>query len=280
MAIELFNNGTHKCLMFEDLVTCSRPYRNTQEEDVCHTIQSNQFLIVDSGHAALLDPGGNLTYNRLFVNVSQYVTIRELDYVIASHQDPDIVGSLNKWLVGTNCNVIVPKLWERFVPHFCSPGATDGRLYGIPDEGLEIEIGNSILVAVPAHFLHSEGNFHFYDPISKILFTGDVGASHVDNSELSVPVADFHQHIPKMQAFHQRYMNANKVCRLWANMVRTLDVEWIVPQHGPSFKGKAMVQQFLEWFENLQCGVDLMQQVNYRSGGVSRLSLKHHAATA
>ncbi len=277
MAIELFNNGNHRCLLFEDLVSCSRPYSNTREEDICHTIQSNQFLIVDNGHAALLDPGGNLTYNRLFMSLRQYANIRDLDYVIASHQDPDVVGSLNKWLVGSNCNVIVPKLWERFVPHFCSPGATDGRLLGIPDEGIEIEIGNSVLLAVPAHFLHSEGNFHFYDLQSKILFTGDVGASHVDQNELSTPVKDFLIHVPRMKAFHQRYMNANKVCRLWVNMIRTLDVEWIVPQHGPSFKGKAMVAQFLDWFESLQCGVDLMEQVNYHASGVARLSQKHQA---
>ncbi|MFO7603296.1 MAG: hypothetical protein R6X06_05710 [Gammaproteobacteria bacterium] len=33
-------------------------------------------------------------------------------------------------------------------------------------------------------------------------------------------------------------------------------------------------------FENLQCGVDLMQQMYYCTGGISRLSLKHHATMA
>jgi flavorubredoxin len=47
-------------------------------------------------------------------------------------------------------------------------------------------------------------------------------------------------------------------------MVRQMDVEWIVPQHGKSFKGKAMVNQFLDWIEQLPCGVDLMTQDNYR----------------
>ncbi|NIV31571.1 MAG: MBL fold metallo-hydrolase, partial [Anaerolineae bacterium] len=42
----------------------------------------------------------------------------ELDYVIASHQDPDVVSSLNRWLVGTDCQVIVPEIWRRFIPHF------------------------------------------------------------------------------------------------------------------------------------------------------------------
>jgi flavorubredoxin len=59
-------------------------------------------------------------------------------------------------------------------------------------------------------------------------------------------------------------MISNKICRYWVNMVRELDVEWIVPQHGKSFKGKKMVKQFLDWIEQLPCGVDLMTQDNYR----------------
>ena len=53
-------------------------------------------------------------------------------------------------------------------------------------------------------------------------------------------------------------MSGNKACRVWVERVRQLDIEWIVPQHGASFKGKPMVEQFLNWFENLQCGLDLM----------------------
>lgn len=262
MAITLYDDGNHKCIAYEDLVSCDEAAARFDE---CDSVRSNQFLIVDAGQAAVLDPGGNLTYHRLFVEMYQHVHVKHLDYVIASHQDPDVVASINKWLVGTDCKVIVPGIWSRFVPHFCNPGLTRGRLIGIPDEGMNIPLGNAMVKAVPAHFPHSEGNFHFYDPVSRILFTGDVGASAVAAREPTKPVTDMRRHIPKMQAFHQRYMNANKVCRLWANMARELDVEWLVPQHGPSFKGRRAVREFLEWFENLQCGVDLMTQQNYRA---------------
>ncbi len=271
MAIELYNDGNHKCIAFEDLVVCDGPKAGEEAtaEEVCESVQANQFLIVNNGHAALIDPGGNLTYTRLFMAISDHVVVRNLDYVVASHQDPDIVASLNKWLVGTKCKVIVPALWARFVPHFCTPGNTRGRLIEIPDAGMDIALGGGVLKALPAHFLHSEGNFHFYDPVSKILFSGDVGTSAVSDEELSVPVADFDAHIPKMLGFHQRYMNSNKVCRLWANMIRTLDVEAIVPQHGPGFKGREMVKRFLDWFETLECGVDLMTQDNFRVPGAA-----------
>ncbi len=250
MSTELYNDGSHTCVAFSDLVSGEG-------------VQANQFLIADDHHAAILDPGGELTYSRLFMGMSEYINVSELDYVLASHQDPDIVASLNKWLIGTNATIVVPALWERFIPHYTRPGKLKGRLVGIPDKGMDLQIGTIKIKALPAHFLHSEGNFQFYDPKSKILFSGDMGANLASGNPAE-PVSSFDSIVPHMEGFHRRYMNSNKVCRFWANMVRTLDVEWMVPQHGRSFKGKEMVAQFLSWIENLQCGVDLMEQNNYR----------------
>ncbi len=254
MTIELYNDGVHKCLSYEDIVGS-------------RGVQSNQFLVIDDGHAALIDPGGDLTYPDLYQHLSQEITVKDLDYVIASHQDPDIVSSLSHWVAGTECKIAIPKVWARFVPHLCRSAKAkemEARLVSIPDEGKALQIGNSVLVAIPAHYLHSEGNFQFYDPTSKILFSGDLGASFVDKENLSDPVSDFANHLPFMVDFHQRFMGSNKILRLWVNMVRQLDLEWIVPQHGRSFKGKEMIDEFLNWLEELECGIDLMTQDNYR----------------
>jgi len=254
MAIELFNNGKHLCLMFDDLV----------DDSMGAAVQANQFLIVDNGHGALLDPGGNMTYNGLLMEMHNYFSPKKLDYILASHADPDIIASVNKWMIHTDCKVLISKLWTRFVPHFCSVGNAEGRVDGIPDEGMNIPLGETIIQAIPAHFMHSEGNFQFYDPVSKILFSGDLGASIVKHDEADVPVEDFKAHIPLMEGFHKRYMIANKILRFWVHMVRQMDVESIVPQHGRAMRGKKVVNEFLNWLENLPCGVDLMSQDNYR----------------
>ena len=94
--------------------------------------------------------------------------------------------------------------------------------------------------------LHApEGNFQFYDPVSKILFHRRHGRVPVDHDQASKPVTNFDEHIATMIGFHCRYMISNKICRFWANMVRQMDVEMIVPQHGCRFEGKAMVNRFL-----------------------------------
>jgi flavorubredoxin len=45
-----------------------------------------------------------------------------------------------------------------------------------------------------------------------------------------------------------------------------MDVEMIVPQHGPAFRGKAMVNRFLDWISGLSCGIDLLSRNDYRAG--------------
>lgn len=253
MSSTLFESDGHVVRLFSDLATGEG-------------IQANQLLITHGPHAALFDPGGDLLYTPLSMAIAKLIPIKELDYIFASHQDPDIIASLDKWLMYTEAKVVTSRLWDRFIPHFV-PGYMaakgEGRLIGLPDEGTSLPFGDSEIKAVPAHFLHSVGNFHFYDPVSKVLFSGDVGASLVDD-EHGRPVRDFDRHIKRMQAFHERYMVSNKVCRLWANMVRSMDVEMIVPQHGRPFVGRAMVQRFLDWFETVECGIDRMDQAAYR----------------
>lgn len=254
MAITLYDAGGHTCLMFSDLV----------EEEHGEVVQTNQFLVVDHGHGALIDPGGQMTYSELYLAIGRYFPPKQLDYVLASHADPDIVASVGRWLSASDSRIAISRVWARFLPHFCQAGRTEGRIISIPDAGMPIALGQSTLLAVPAHFLHSEGNFQFYDPVSKILFSGDLGAALTSASEASETVRDFDAHARAMLPFHQRYMSGNRACRLWANMARGLDIEWIVPQHGPSFRGKAMVTQFIDWVATLACGLDLLSQDDYR----------------
>lgn len=253
MAVELFNDGKHIVHAFYDLV----------DDSPAGAVQSNQFLIADHGHGALIDPGGNMTYSGLLMDMQQYFPSRDLDYILASHPDPDIIASVNKWFIASHCKVLISNLWTRFVPHFTNGKDISGRIVGIPDQGAQIALGQCKIIALPAHFLHSEGNFQFYDPIAKILFSGDLGASMVPHELAAEPVSDFASHVRFMEGFHRRYIVSRKVARFWANMVRQLDIEQIVPQHGSRFTGKAAVNDFISWVEGVECGVDLMTQAHY-----------------
>lgn len=252
MPVELYNHGAHQCLMFTDLC-----------QEGGEVVQSNQFLVVDGDTGALIDPGGNLAYGELYLAMTHHFAPAQLSAILASHADPDIIAGLDRWMTATSsARLYISRLWERFVPHFCKAGKTAGRIVGIPDPGMRIPIGRSELIALPAHFMHSEGNFQFYDPVSRILFSGDLGASLVGGQEAQRFVVSLAGHVRHMEAFHRRYMVSNKVLRLWARMVRQLDIAMIVPQHGAPMNGRA-VGEFIDWIEGLPCGVDLVGERDY-----------------
>lgn len=253
MPLELFREDGHLCLMFSDLSSVDDG-----------AVQANQFLIVDDGTGAILDPGGNLAYNELYMGMLRHFPPSKLSSILASHADPDIIAALDRWLTATSAKVYISTLWERFAPHFCKPGKTDGRIVGIPDRGMRIRVGRHDLLALPAHFLHAEGNFQFWDPVSRILFSGDLGVSLGGKpTEFITSLGDA---LPRMEAFHRRYMVSNKVLRHWAQMVRGLPIEMIVPQHGAPLKGPA-VREFIEWVQGLSCGIDLMTDRDYAVPG-------------
>ena len=244
MADILFENENHKCVFFEDF---------TEGE----MITANQHLIVHNGKGMLLDPGGHKVYAKLFSALPEHLPPAALEYLFLSHQDPDIVASVNGWLMITDADAYMSAIWRRFVAHFGVDGSVMDRMKEIPDGGMKLDLGGCELQIIPAHFLHSAGNFHVYDPVSKILYSGDLGAAIVDYRF----VEDFDAHAGEMIGFHNRYMASKTACQLWAKMVRQLDIEIIAPQHGAMFKGKDMCNKFIDWVELLEPGADAMKEV-------------------
>lgn len=240
-AIVLYEDATHRNVLLPEF-----------GEGIA--VQANQHLVIDSDRGTILDPGGHKVYAKVLAETLHQLGGGQLEHIFLSHQDPDIVAAVNGWLMTTDATAWVSELWVRFVPHFGLDRLVVERLRPIADRGMQLRCGQVDLAILPAHFLHSPGNFHMYDPRSKILYTGDLGAS-IGNDYREV--TDFDAHLPSMEGFHRRYMASRSVMAGWARMARTLDVEVLAPQHGAYFKGKEMVERFYRWAENLECGVDV-----------------------
>lgn len=243
--IVLFDDGSHKNVLLTDHSNGGM-------------VQANQHLVIHENAGMILDPGGHKVYSKVLAEASSLLGKSSLKYIFLSHQDPDIVAALNGWLMTTDAVAYASQLWVRFIPHFGVDSMVAHRLLPIPDEGAVFDLSGAKLLALPAHFLHSCGNFHLYDPVSKILYSGDLGASiEQDYRE----VTDFDAHVPFMEGFHRRYMVSKRALAAWVAMVRTLDVEIVAPQHGALFRGKEMIGRFLDWCENLECGIDTMLDI-------------------
>ncbi len=244
----LYDDGVHKCVMFS--------FDDEAHEDSYLSV--NQYLIVQNGDGILIDPGSEAIFDELYEAVSAHVAIDKIKFIFFSHQDPDVAGSIGQWAVTTSAKFIMSSLWIRFMSHY---GFLDmARVMSLSDHGAKLKFGKDYLQFVPAHFLHSPGNFSVYDSKSKIIFSGDIGAAILNAPEGSKKVENFEEHREHLEGFHKRYMGSNKLCKAWVSHIEKLDVAMIAPQHGFFFEDET-VGEFLEWLKELKCGSDFMEEL-------------------
>lgn len=239
----LFESGEHKWIVLG---------RDNEKKN--EVIDTNEFIIVNNGQAVLLDPGGIEIFPQVLTELTRFVETENIKTIFASHQDPDIASSLAMWLdLVPDVKIYCSWIWTGFIAHFGM--GTQLKLNGVPDEGMELQIGdtNAMIYLVPAHYCHSSGNFSVYDPKADILFSGDIGASLNPSMDYPFFVDNFERHIQYMEKFHKRWMPSNAALKAWIRRVRLINPAMICPQHGSLFKGEN-VGKFLNWLESLDVG--------------------------
>lgn len=238
-ATQIWSNDTRRWLVIARDPACQD-----------HLIDTNEYAMATSTDVLLTDPGGFEIFPAVFAAISGELDATRITHIFASHQDPDVISSLALWLQfhpSIRCHL--SWLWQTFVPHF---GGDKQTFAPIPDEGRPIQVGGTALHAVPAHYLHSSGNFHLYDPEAKLLFTGDVGAALLPTTS-GLYVTDFDAHIRHAEGFHRRWMGSKAAVVDWCERASKLDIELLCPQHGAIYRGKD-VGRFINWFAEVEVG--------------------------
>ena len=219
-----------------------------------YIIDTNEYLIGQGDQFILTDPGGMEIFPAVFSAISARYDPRNIKALFASHQDPDIISSLALWLdFEPQLKCYLSWLWSSFIPHF---GGNNETFISIPDEGMEIMLDRLKLQAIPAHYLHSSGNFNLYDAKAAILFSGDIGAALLPEGENDLIVKDFDHHIKFAKGFHSRWMGSNEAKLDWCERASKLKIDMLCPQHGAIYQG-ADVERFIDWFSKLPVGLGL-----------------------
>lgn len=217
-----------------------------------YIVDTNEYLVSSNGENLLCDPGGMEVFPAVFSAINDSINATNINAIFASHQDPDIISSLALWLeVNPQLNCYTSWLWGGFIPHF---GGVESTFKLLADEGDNISLGDITLEAIPAHHLHSAGNFHLYDRKAKILFSGDVGAALLPPGDNSIHVSDFDKHISYATKFHQRWMGSNDAKNNWCERASNMEIDMLCPQHGAIYQGDD-VSRFINWFSELKVGV-------------------------
>lgn len=216
-----------------------------------YLIDTNEYIIMSGDSFLITDPGGIEIFPAVFSSLSTELNPHRLECIFSSHQDPDIISSLSLWLeVNPELKCYISRLWTSFLPHF---GGNAETFLPIPDRGQVVTFRELELEFIPAHYLHSAGNFHLYDRKAKILFSGDIGAALMPPAS-DLNVKDFDFHIQYAKGFHERWMGSNEAKMDWCERVSKLSLDMICPQHGLIYTGEN-ISRFINWFSELPVGV-------------------------
>lgn len=217
-----------------------------------HIIGTNEYVIQNGNSFLVTDPGGTEVFPEIISAIAEITDLENIKHVFCTHQDPDIFSSIALWLqIKPELKVYLSKIWLGFMLHF---GGTKENFDLIPDEGTIVDLNSLPLQVIPAHYLHSSGNFHLYDPQAKILFTGDVGGAIIPDGRKQAFVEKFEDHLPFIEGFHRRWFSSNEHKNQWCERVSQMEIDFLCPQHGFIYKGDN-VKRFVDWFYGFRVGI-------------------------
>lgn len=222
-------------------------------------LQCNTYLRSFEGESPIhwcVDPGSQIDYPTVRRKLIEHVgSISNLHLFSINHQDPDVVGNLmymteeNPRLIG----LTTEDVW-RLVRHLkTAPGELRftnkfrGNTVKLP--------GGRRVQVVPTPFCHFRGAVAFYDPESRVLFSGDLfgGLNRPGRIQLWGEADDW----MGIAIFHEIYMPTRAAVQFAIRQVRALDppVRVIAPQHGFLLRGDFM-ENVLDRLYELPVGMD------------------------
>ncbi|ADU96078.1 beta-lactamase domain protein [Thermovibrio ammonificans HB-1] len=208
----------------------------------------------------LLDAGGNQHFEQVVKRVERLLgDPSKVTHLVFHHQDPDVAGSVSRWLeINPDAVIVTTPRTKVLLPYYSIDPARVKWLdvSTLDDTTIKLPAGGRALF-ISAPFLHFPDAFVTYDTRSKILFSGDIFAAIQKKWELVV--SNWKRHQIEMSYFHIYYMASNKALRFFVNKVKDFPVEAIAPQHG-SIIPKELVADAFEFLRTLKCGTDLLYE--------------------
>lgn len=224
-------------------------------------LQCNTYLRIFSGPrqgtSICIDPGSQFDWCAIEANLRSLTGDSGLDFITVNHQDPDVTANLPA-LCHSNpaATVMLTEDTWRLVQHLL---VRPGQLHFPPALSSRVQTlrGGIAWQPVPTPFCHFRGAMAWYDPESRILFSGDLfgGLNQLGRVHLFAEESDW----AGIAQFHQIYMPSRDVLRYTLRQIRALTpaVQTIAPQHGYVITGD-LVPLFLDRMEELLVGYDLL----------------------
>jgi flavorubredoxin/ABC-type transporter Mla subunit MlaD len=218
--------------------------------DTQDAFRCNPYLIVDGEEAVLIDPGGLLTAQGVIARVSALIDTKKIRYIIAHHQDPDVISAVNylRKLVNSECVVVCHSRMSVLIKHF---GAGFPFLE-VDKVRWQLTFGRGrTLTFAHTPYLHSPGAIVTYDARSQTVFTSDLFGGVTEKWKLEAGP----NYLEQIMAFHVNYMPSVDILTTGIENIKALGpIRRIAPQHGSIIEA-ADVDRLMAAVSQLQVGM-------------------------
>ena len=210
------------------------------------SLQCNPYLLCDGEEWVLFDPGSPLDFAYVLENVKKHVPVDKVNYIVLSHQDPDLCASVPLFEEEGFRGKIALHWRTSVIVHYY--GITS-QYYLVDEMNYQLVLKSGrILQFIHTPFLHFPGAMITYDKQTKVLFTGDLFGSFSNKWQLFAN----DQYMESMKTFHEHYMPGNDHIKPIMKKLLNMDISLIAPQHGSVIKEK--VKTYIKVLRDLECG--------------------------
>ena len=228
----------------------------------------NSYLVIGSEKTALIDTAEPEFLDILMANLAG---VEKIDYIVSHHAEQDHSGS-------------IPQLLERF------PGSTllclrknkemlqdlmtipEERIQVVEDGG-EVSLGNKTIRFMHCPWVHWPETAITYIPEDKILFPCDFLGSHHSFTDL---FAGDNPSVYKgaREYYVQIMMLYSKITAKYLDRIKSLDIEYICPSHGPVYdKPQIILDLYEKWMRGAPENMALIGYVS--AHGSTKIMAEH-----
>lgn len=221
--------------------------------DLPGTRQTTHYVVCSMGQAVLIDPGGIADFGPLLNAISEKIDLTKITAVIATQSSSYAIGSIGYWaeVLGPETPIYASELIAAELPHI----DPDLNVQIVSESGGEVAMSDGTgLHMVPAPYLPSADSMTVYDPMARVLYTGDIGTAEGSWADDSTPFAErfaFVSH--SMNAFHETWFASSRAIEDWMARIDGCDVEVVAPRAGPCLRGRE-VTHFKKWVAAMATG--------------------------
>ncbi|MEA4870627.1 MAG: MBL fold metallo-hydrolase [Christensenella sp.] len=238
-------------------------------------LHCNPYLIREGDEAVLVDGGSRDDFSYVMLKILRTgIKPMQIKRLIYHHYDPDLCGNLPQLeaIINTKELRIISHMENNvFIQYYSKK--TPKLDYRVLNSEFVFETGRKLrFFGTP--FCHSPGSFVTYDERTKTLFSSDLFGSYDANWSLYLELmedcgsCDARRICPEtgkkcplygIDQFHRRIMTSNAALSGALNVIESLEIDRVAPQHGSILRTREDAQRVIQYLRHIDfVGIDFI----------------------